>query len=97
VRGKRAVNFSIGFEYRMGVLPHLQAIAYRSTSQRTVQFYAKYDDPQESLVDFSEDAFMAELAAVKGYLLELERANKAITRFSRLKPRELPERMLRFT
>jgi hypothetical protein len=44
------------------------------------EFYAKYDDPQESLVDFSEDAFMAELEAVKAYLLDLERANTAITR-----------------
>lgn len=47
------------------------------------EFYAKYDDPQESLVDFSEEAFMAELEAVKAYLLDLERANTAITRFAK--------------
>jgi uncharacterized beta barrel domain-containing protein DUF5777 len=33
----------VGFEYRLAVLRHLQAIAYRSASQRTVQFYGKYD------------------------------------------------------
>jgi hypothetical protein len=33
----------VGFEYRMAVLRHLQAVAYRSAAQRTVQFYAKYD------------------------------------------------------
>jgi hypothetical protein len=47
------------------------------------EFYAKYDDPQESLVDFSEEAFMAELAAIKAYLLDLDRANSAITRFAK--------------
>src|SRR5262245_30078374 len=45
------------------------------------EFYAKYDDPQESLVTFSEDDFRAELEAVKTYLLDMERANMAITRF----------------
>jgi hypothetical protein len=33
----------VGFEYRMAVLRHLQAVAYRSAFQRTVQFYGKYD------------------------------------------------------
>lgn len=47
------------------------------------EFYAEYDDPQESLVYFSEDAFMAERADVKGYLLELEWTNNAITRFAK--------------
>lgn len=33
----------VGFEYRFGVLPHLEAIAYRTVVQRATQFYAKYD------------------------------------------------------
>ena len=34
---------TIGFEYRFAVARHLQAAAYRSSFNRTVQFYAKYD------------------------------------------------------
>jgi hypothetical protein len=46
-------------------------------------FYARYDDPQENLVDFSEDDFVAKLEEVKAYLLEMERKNKAITHFAK--------------
>jgi hypothetical protein len=34
---------TIGFEYRYAVVHHLQAAAYRSSFNKTVQFYAKYD------------------------------------------------------
>jgi hypothetical protein len=34
---------TIGFEYRFGIAPHLEAAAYRSSSDRTIQLYAKYD------------------------------------------------------
>jgi hypothetical protein len=34
---------TIGFEYRYAVVRHLQAAAYRSSFNKTVQFYAKYD------------------------------------------------------
>jgi len=33
----------VGFEYRYGVMRHLQAIAYRNAFQRTIQLYGKYD------------------------------------------------------
>jgi hypothetical protein len=33
----------IGFEYRMGLLPNLQAAAYRSSFDRTIQLHARYD------------------------------------------------------
>ena len=33
----------IGFEYRVAVMRHLQAAAYRSSFDRTIQLYAKYD------------------------------------------------------
>lgn len=33
----------IGFEYRIAVMRHLQAAAYRSSFDRTIQFYGKYD------------------------------------------------------
>jgi hypothetical protein len=33
----------IGFEYRVAVMRHLQAAAYRSSFDKTIQFHAKYD------------------------------------------------------
>lgn len=33
----------VGFEFRFAVARHLEAVAYRSAFQRTVQFYAKHD------------------------------------------------------
>jgi hypothetical protein len=33
----------IGFEYRVAVMRHLQAAAYRSSFDRTIELYAKYD------------------------------------------------------
>jgi hypothetical protein len=33
----------VGFEYRFGVAPHLQAIVYRTGLDKTFQFYGKYD------------------------------------------------------
>jgi hypothetical protein len=33
----------IGFEYRVAVLPKLQAAAYRSSFDRTIQFHTRYD------------------------------------------------------
>lgn len=47
--------------------------------------YAKYDDPYdpETLPDFSEDSFMAELGAVKSYLMKMETANHVITKYGR--------------
>jgi hypothetical protein len=33
----------IGFEYRFGVMKHLEAAAYRTSFDKTFQFYAKYD------------------------------------------------------
>jgi hypothetical protein len=34
---------TVGFEYRFAVARHLQAVAYRTAFQRTIQFHAKYD------------------------------------------------------
>lgn len=34
---------TVGFEYRFGVMRHVEAAAYRNTFQRTVQFYSKWD------------------------------------------------------
>jgi uncharacterized beta barrel domain-containing protein DUF5777 len=34
---------TVGFEYRFGIAPHLELAAYRTTSARTIQIYAKYD------------------------------------------------------
>ena len=33
----------VGFEYRFGVAPHLQAAVYRTGIDKTLQFHAKYD------------------------------------------------------
>lgn len=33
----------VGFEYRMGVAPNLEAVVFRTQFQRTIQFTAKYD------------------------------------------------------
>jgi len=33
----------VGLEYRFGVARHLEAVAYRTSLQRTIQLYAKYD------------------------------------------------------
>jgi hypothetical protein len=34
---------TIGFEYRVAVVKHLEAAAYRTNFDRTIQFYGKYD------------------------------------------------------
>ncbi len=34
---------TVGFEYRMGVAPHVEAIFYRSAIARTIQLYSKID------------------------------------------------------
>jgi hypothetical protein len=34
---------AVGFEFRFGVAPHLQAAAYRTAIDKTFQFHAKYD------------------------------------------------------
>ena len=34
---------TVGFEYRFGVTRHLEAAAYRSTFDKTIQLYGKYD------------------------------------------------------
>jgi hypothetical protein len=33
----------VGFEYRFGVAPHVQAVVYRTGLDKTFQFYGKYD------------------------------------------------------
>ena len=33
----------VGFEYRFGVVRHLQAVAYRTSIDKTVEFYGKFD------------------------------------------------------
>jgi len=38
----------VGFEYRFGVARHLQAIAYRTATDKTFQFYGKYDALRQS-------------------------------------------------
>ena len=38
----------VGFEYRFGIAPHLQAIAYRTSIDKTFQFYGKYDALRQS-------------------------------------------------
>ncbi|MEO8071058.1 MAG: DUF5777 family beta-barrel protein [Acidobacteriota bacterium] len=37
----------IGFEYRIGIIRHVQAAAYRSSFDKTVQLYGKYDAVQQ--------------------------------------------------
>ncbi|MEQ1868757.1 MAG: DUF5777 family beta-barrel protein [Vicinamibacterales bacterium] len=34
---------AVGFEYRMGVMPHVEAIIYRTVIDRTIQMYGKVD------------------------------------------------------
>jgi hypothetical protein len=34
---------AVGFEYRYGIARHLQAVAYRTSIDKAVQFYGKYD------------------------------------------------------
>jgi len=34
---------AVGFEYRFGVVRHVQAAVYRTAIEKTVQFYGKYD------------------------------------------------------
>jgi hypothetical protein len=38
----------IGFEYRFGIMRGLQAAAYRTNFDKTIQFYAKYDPIRQS-------------------------------------------------
>ena len=33
----------VGFEYRFGIMKHLEAAAYRTSFDKTIQLYAKYD------------------------------------------------------
>ena len=39
---------TVGFEYRVGIARHLQAVAYRVSFQQTLQLYAKYDAVHQS-------------------------------------------------
>jgi hypothetical protein len=39
---------TIGFEYRFGVMRHLQAAAYRSSFDKTIQLHGKYDAVHQS-------------------------------------------------
>ncbi len=39
---------TIGFEYRFGIATHLQAAAYRSSFDKTIQLYGKYDAIHQS-------------------------------------------------
>jgi hypothetical protein len=53
----------VGFEYRYGVMRHLEAVAYRNAFQRTIQLYAKYDAVrQDSRIPVS----MSALVSVEG-------------------------------
>jgi hypothetical protein len=38
----------VGFEYRFGVLRHVQGIAYRTGVDKTFQFYGKYDPVRQN-------------------------------------------------
>jgi hypothetical protein len=39
---------AVGFEYRFGIAPHLQAAVYRTAIDKTFQFHAKYDAVRQS-------------------------------------------------
>jgi uncharacterized beta barrel domain-containing protein DUF5777 len=52
----------VGFEYRFGVMRHLQAAVYRTAIDKTFQFYGKYDAITQGAAPFS----LSGLASVEG-------------------------------
>jgi hypothetical protein len=53
----------VGFEYRFGIVPHVQAAVYRTAIDKTFQFYAKYDAIRQSA---SSPVAVSGLASIEG-------------------------------
>ncbi len=53
----------IGFEFRYGVMRHLEAAAYRNAFQRTIQLYGKYDAVHQ---DASHPFSISALVSIEG-------------------------------
>ena len=54
---------AVGFEYRFGIARHLQAAAYRTAIDKTLQFYGKYDAVREGA---SSPVSLSALISVEG-------------------------------
>ena len=57
---------AVGFEYRYGIARHLQAAVYRTSIDKALQFYGKYDAVRQGtatpMIDETKKAREAELA-----------------------------------
>lgn len=47
------------------------------------EYYAKYDEPSDTIVGFSEDEFTKKLEQVKAFLLNMEREDGVVSRFAK--------------
>jgi hypothetical protein len=72
---------TIGFEYRFGVMRNLQAAVYRSSFDRTIQFYGKYDwIHQRASGAQGETSALSKLVSISG-LVSIEGSNNFQERY----------------
>lgn len=45
--------------------------------------YAKYDNPEKTQFNFSEEEFIRKLEQVKGYISDVQKANKSVTSYAK--------------
>jgi Membrane bound beta barrel domain (DUF5777) len=87
---------TIGFEYRFGVMRNLQAAVYRSSFDRTIQFYGKYDWVHQSASGAQGTSVLSKLVSISG-LASIEGSNnfqeRYIPSFGAVVSREIKDRV----
>jgi hypothetical protein len=72
---------TVGFEYRFGVMRNLQAAAYRSSFDRTIQLYGKYDALHQSAAGAQGGSGLSKLVSISG-LVSIEGSDNFQERFA---------------
>jgi Membrane bound beta barrel domain (DUF5777) len=72
---------TVGFEYRFGVMRNLQAAAYRSSFDRTIQLYGKYDALHQSAPGAQGGSVLSKLVSISG-LVSIEGSDNFQERFA---------------
>ena len=72
---------TVGFEYRFGVMRNLQAAAYRSSFDRTIQLYGKYDGLHQSAPGAQGGSVLSKLVSISG-LVSIEGSDNFQERFA---------------
>jgi hypothetical protein len=72
---------TVGFEYRFGVMRNLQAAAYRSSFDRTIQLYGKWDALHQSAGGAQGGSVLSKLVSISG-LVSVEGSDNFQERFA---------------